>query len=276
MITVERPLDGRMPVLDLPPLSALGDDLLDTSAARRLWTLSRPLLWTVVFFLLAARGWWVPALAVFPALFLSQVVALNDVMHRSTGLSPKATELLVAALGALVLESGHAIRVTHLAHHEKGGGHDDPESYVDLLPARRLVLELPLYRVRIWSYGWRNATRRERVWAATEFLVAAVVAAWCVFGHAPTSVIVFAVACVLAGWAFPLASAVGPHTDWGRDDSSHAYRVRGRLVPRLMLNLPYHLEHHLYTEVPSHRLPQLAERLAPFLDRSGIKKVQVW
>jgi beta-carotene hydroxylase len=265
-----------MPVLDVPPLCALGDDLLATSRARRIWTLSRPLLWTGLFFVLANHGWWVPALALFPALFLSQVVALNDVMHRSIGLSRRATELGVGLLGALVLESGHAIRVTHLAHHAQGGGQDDPESYVDLLSTRRLLLELPIYRVRIWAFGWRNATRRERVWAAAEFLFAAIVATWCVSGGAPASASVFVVLSLLAAWAFPLGSAVGPHADWGRDDQSHAYRVRGRWVPWLMLNLPYHLEHHLYTEVPSHRLPVLATRLAPYLAQSGVKEVRVW
>jgi fatty acid desaturase len=267
---------GKMPTLDIPSLSVLGDDLLTTSATRRMWTLSRPILWTGAYFYFAHRGWWLFAVAVFPALFLSQVVALNDVMHRSIGLSPIASEIGVALLGALVLESGHAIRVTHLAHHDQGGGAGDPESYVDLLPPRRLILELPLYRVRIWSFGWRHATRRERTVAALEFLFAALVGALCVSGRLPMSVTAYALLSVLAAWAFPLGSALGPHADWGRDDTTHAYRVRGRWVPWLMLNLPFHLEHHLYTEVPSHRLPELSARLAPYLERSGVKEVRTW
>jgi fatty acid desaturase len=276
VIALESAPRGCMPELDVPPLSELGCDLLTASPLRVAWTLSRPLLWTGLFFFLAERSWWIPALAVFPALFLSEVVALNDVMHESIGLGRAATEVAVASLGALVLESGHAIRVTHLAHHANGGGQGDPESYVDLLPLGRLLLELPIYRVRIWTYGLRHGTGRERAWAFAEILLVATLVIWCVSGDAPTSVLVFAILSMLAAWAFPLVSAIGPHADWGRDDAIHAYRVRGRWIPRLMLNLPFHLEHHLYTAVPSHHLPELAERLAPFLQNSGVKEVKVW
>ena len=276
MMAIHHPRRGRMPVLSVPPVSELDGRLVRTSRPRRIWTLTRPILWIGVFAAFSQRGWWIAALAVFPALFLSQVVALNDVMHRSIGLGPGATELAVALLGCLVVESGHAIRITHLAHHDQGGGLDDPESYVDLLPLRRLVAEMPRYRFRIWGYGWRNSSRRERSWICVELGFAALVIAGCVSGIAPASVLVFVLLSILAGWAFPLVSAVGPHADWGRDDSSHAYRVRGRWLPRLMLNLPFHLEHHLYPEVPSHRLPELSKAIERFVDRAGIKQVRVW
>jgi fatty acid desaturase len=267
---------GCMPVLDVPPLSELDGRLVRTSRPRRIWTLMRPIVWVGIFGALSQRGWWILAVAVFPALFVSQVVALNDVMHRSIGLGPRATRLAVAFLGCLVIESGHAIRITHLAHHNQGGGPDDPESYVDLLPLRWLLAEMPRYRFRIWGYGWRNSSRRERRWICVELGFAATVIAASVSGTAPATVVVFLVLSILAGWAFPLVSAVGPHADWGRDDASHAYRVRGRWLPRLMLNLPFHLEHHLYPEVPSHRLPELAKAIEPFIDRAGIKQVRVW
>lgn len=41
--------------------------------------------------------------------------------------------------------------------------------------------------------------------------------------------------------------------------------LRGTLVPALFMELIYHLEHHLYPQVPSHRLATLAGRLDPFL-----------
>jgi hypothetical protein len=49
--------------------------------------------------------------------------------------------------------------------------------------------------------------------------------------------------------------------------------LRGRVVPAIFLELTYHLEHHLYPQVPSHNLPELARRLDPFLQRAG---VQAW
>jgi hypothetical protein len=79
---------GCMPVLDVPPLSELDGRLVRTSRPRRIWTLMRPIVWVGIFGALSQRGWWILAVAVFPALFVSQVVALNDVMHRSIGLGP--------------------------------------------------------------------------------------------------------------------------------------------------------------------------------------------
>jgi len=259
-----------------PPLDGLGGRLVRTSIARRSWTLGRPVLLTVGFFALAARGSWALAVALFPFLFLSQVVALNDVMHRSIGLRLFPTEVAVSLLGLLVLESGHLIRVTHLAHHEQGGGADDPESYVDLLSPQRLAREIPIYRFRIWRYGWRHGEAPDRALATLEIFIAALAAIWILTGRAPASFTVFAILSIVAGWAFPLVSAMGPHVDWGRDTSSHCYRVRGRLLPKVMLNLPMHLEHHLYPEVPSHRLAELSKALDSHFDASAIKEVRVW
>jgi len=51
--------------------------------------------------------------------------------------------------------------------------------------------------------------------------------------------------------------------------------LRGHLVPAVFLELTYHLEHHLYPQVPSHRLAELARRLDPFLARQGVRPRRV-
>jgi beta-carotene hydroxylase len=51
--------------------------------------------------------------------------------------------------------------------------------------------------------------------------------------------------------------------------------LRGRIIPAIFLELTYHLEHHLYPQVPSHRLPELARRLDPYLQRAGVTPVKV-
>src|SRR5689334_24385735 len=43
----------------------------------------------------------------------------------------------------------------------------------------------------------------------------------------------------------------------------------------VFLELTYHLEHHLYPQVPSHHLPELARRLDPYFARAGVKPVAV-
>ena len=43
----------------------------------------------------------------------------------------------------------------------------------------------------------------------------------------------------------------------------------------MFLELTYHLEHHLYPQVPSHHLPELARRLGPVLVAAGVQPVRV-
>jgi len=43
----------------------------------------------------------------------------------------------------------------------------------------------------------------------------------------------------------------------------------------LFLELTYHLEHHLYAEVPSHNLPELSRRLEPTLQQAGVSPRRV-
>lgn len=57
-----------------------------------------------------------------------------------------------------------------------------------------------------------------------------------------------------------------PHRS-GTLDPLHATRtLHGRVLPRLLLELAYHLEHHLYPGVPTHHYAELSRRLAPHLD----------
>jgi len=51
--------------------------------------------------------------------------------------------------------------------------------------------------------------------------------------------------------------------------------LRGRIIPAVFLELTYHLEHHLYPQVPSHNLPELARRLDPYLSAAGVRPVAV-
>ena len=51
--------------------------------------------------------------------------------------------------------------------------------------------------------------------------------------------------------------------------------LRGRIVPAVFLELTYHLEHHLYPQVPSHHLAELGRRLDPFLAANGVRPRRV-
>lgn len=61
------------------------------------------------------------------------------------------------------------------------------------------------------------------------------------------------------------------HRNYGDAPLSQTHTLRGSIVPALFLELTYHLEHHLYPEVPSHKLSELSRRLDPLLRQAGVR-----
>src|SRR6202035_1771695 len=84
-------------------------------------------------------------------------------------------------------------------------------------------------------------------------------------------VLVYAVLAIVGSWVYPLLTVYLPHHGYGEIPLTQTSSLRGHLLPALFLELTYHLEHHLYPAVPSHHLPELARRLAPFFERAGVK-----
>jgi phytoene dehydrogenase-like protein len=79
----------------------------------------------------------------------------------------------------------------------------------------------------------------------------------------------------LARWVYPLLTVYLPHHAYGDTPLTQTRTLRGRVLPALFLELTYHLEHHLYPQVPSHHLAELARRLDPYLTAAGVRPRQV-
>ena len=76
--------------------------------------------------------------------------------------------------------------------------------------------------------------------------------------------LVYAVMAIVGSWVYPLLTVYLPHHDYGDEPLTQTRTLRGRIIPAIFLELTYHLEHHLYPQVPSHHLPELARRLDPY------------
>ncbi|MFC5750565.1 fatty acid desaturase [Actinomadura rugatobispora] len=87
--------------------------------------------------------------------------------------------------------------------------------------------------------------------------------------------LVYATMMIAGSWVYPLLTVHLPHRHYGEDPLTQTHTLRGRVVPALFLELTYHLEHHLYPQVPSHHLARLARRLDPFLDAAGVRPRRV-
>ncbi len=89
------------------------------------------------------------------------------------------------------------------------------------------------------------------------------------------AILVYALLAILGSWSYPLLTVHLPHRNYGETPLTQTHTLRGRIIPALFLELTYHLEHHLYPQVPSHNLPKLSQRLAPFFRQVGVKPRRV-
>lgn len=259
--------------MTLPKLSELGSDLVVTTRPRRVLTLSLPYAGVALFAAAWLAGWWWLTPLIAFGIFVAVVTATHDAVHRSLGLGRRATEWALFLLGAVLLESGHAYRATHLQHHRTFPGEDDPEGYPADLSALGAILYGPVFLVRLWWWAFQRSRPGQRAWllaeAALPFLA---VAAGTVLSR---GVLVYAVMMIVGSWVYPLLTVHLPHRHYGDTPLTQTRTLRGRVVPALFLELTYHLEHHLYPQVPSHHLARLARRLDPVLAEAGVKPWKV-
>jgi beta-carotene hydroxylase len=259
-----------------PRLAELGSDLLLTTPGQRWWACLRPVLAVGLYALAAWLGWWwLTPLLVF-LVFVAVVTVTHDAVHGSLGLGPRATEWALFFFGALLLESGHSYRASHLQHHREFPGPDDPEGDPARLSFWRAVLDGPLFLPRLWVWAYRRAGSAERPWLLAEaawalFLIVAGVLLW----PWTPALLVYCVLAVVGSWSYPLLTVHLPHHGYGETPLTQTSTLRGRIIPALFLELTYHLEHHLYPGVPSHHLPELSRRLGPFFERAGVKARRV-
>ena len=261
-----------------PRLAELVPELLETTPHQRRTALARPFLGVAVFALVAWIGWWGLTPLVMFGIFVAVVTVTHDVVHRCLGLGRRQTEWALFLLGAVLLESGHAYRMTHLQHHRVFPSEDDPEGYPAELSFLGAVCYGPVFLVRLWWWAFRRARgeRRQRAWLLAEAAVPfTVLTAGAVLWPVAPGMLGYAVMAILGSWVYPLLTVYLPHHHYGDTPLTQTRTVRGRLLPAVFLELTYHLEHHLYPQLPSHRLPELARRLDPVLVEAGVRPRRV-
>lgn len=261
-----------------PSLASLGTDLVATSAFQRRLALLRPHVGVLAFALAAsARVWWLTPFLAF-LIFVAVVTVTHDVVHGSLGLGRRQTNWALFALGAILLESGHAYRVTHLRHHAIFPDSDDPEGDPARMSFWQAVLYGPLFLPRLWcwAYARQKKNTSERLWLIAEALLPLfVLSVGLIVWPWTAAVLIYAGLVIIGSWVYPLLTVHLPHRHYGDTPLRQTHTLRGRIIPALFLELTYHLEHHLYPQVPSHRLPELARRLDLFFEEAGVRPKRV-
>ena len=196
------------------------------------------------------------------------VLLMHDGMHDSLFRSRHWNHLASVLIGSTFLMSFSAYRVLHARHHMFLGDPRDPDDYNNYTGRRSLVWTLHFLRLAVGSLLYlvaipilaiKHGTREERrrIFVEYAFLAAAYSVA---LRFAPLLYLALA-------WFIPLLivgtlTAIRGFTQHGITDASDPYIASRTILPNpivgfFLLHENYHLEHHLFPEVPSYHLPRL-------------------
>jgi len=198
------------------------------------------------------------------AFFLLSHDGHHRLLFRNAGVNHAANVLLCIPL----LHSPSAYRVLHELHHRFLGGPGDPDDFHNYTSDARLRWALHWVRLTIGTLVYmplipviaiRRAEPADRRAIAIEYAVMIAIW-WPVFAFLPMPVLlqVWLIPGVLVGY-ISAVRAVAQHALTPGDDPLLASRsvASNALVSFFLLNENYHLEHHLFPEIPSYNLPRL-------------------
>ena len=260
----------------LPTIDEIGRDLLAVPLWRRALSLLFPFALVPLFFLFAARGWWIAALACPVILsFVTYGSVSHDLVHRTLRLPHWLNEIVLAAMELITFRSGHAYRFTHLHHHARFPHDDDIEAEAARMPLRRALLDGFGQQPRLWWHAFRHATH-DRGWILGEAIAVVMLLAGSMAAIPWTPLPATYAALMMAGtFIFPIVTVIIPHDASGTSELTQTRLFRGLVLSVIAVEHLYHLEHHLYPQVPHHNWPRLARRLDPHFERLGIRPVKL-
>lgn len=234
-------------------------DLLHLSIVERIYELLLSSPWFIATLLLLHTGWYAVAIMTSFFFFLTGLRQVHNACHYMMGIPRWACDLALFVLSVLMLSAMHAIQVTHMHHHRHCLDDHDIEAATAKISGWRALILGPMHPVKLHYWGFRLGNFNQRCWIVFEVVAIAV-----------ALVLVFFVLDNFALKCFAIVMAIGEcftgffavwtvHHDC---DKAHVARTqRGWLKNFVSYNMFYHLEHHLFPNVPTCHLPELARRL---------------
>ena len=205
---------------------------------------------------------------------------LHDGVHHSLLPDRRLNRWASVLLGASVLISASAYQAMHERHHIFLGDPRDPDDYHNYTGDRRMVWAMHYVRLLLGSFLYlalipvmvaKRGTRVERRRVVTEYaLLAALYAvAWFLVPH-PVLVHAWLLPILPAGIMFNIRS-LAAHGITDTSDPLLASRSIDAhpVVAFLFRNENYHLEHHLFPEIPSYNLKTVHRMVYPRMPRAA-------
>jgi fatty acid desaturase len=235
-------------------------DLVAMRPAEIVRELLLPLPWLAGSLAMAEFGFYPLALGLSFVFFLTGLRIVHGAFHYALGLPRLATDIVLLVFSQLMLGSMHAVKWNHLRHHRHCLGEDDIEAMGARRSAWGAIRLGPVFPLRLHRAALAGAAPRERRWIAAE-LVGNVAVLTLVAGMLPRPLLVYHLLAMAAGQCLTAFFAVWTvHHDCA-SPRPPARTIRKSLSAALTFNMFFHLEHHLFPQVPTAHLPLLARRL---------------
>lgn len=235
-------------------------DLVEISVFKRLYEATLPVPWLV--FSCGSYAFGAPVVGAIGSFFffLTGLRLSHNCQHYALGGGRRWQDLMLFVLSPAMLASMHAVQVTHLHHHRHCLDEDDIEASHIGKPVWRVLLEGPVFPLRLHASAWRIGGSVKRRWIAAELGVMATLIGSGLMPDAPVA-LRWHLAAMLAGQCLTAFFAVWT-VHHGCDHHSQIARTqRGWLRNVVSYSMFYHLEHHLFPAVPTCNLHRLAMRL---------------
>jgi fatty acid desaturase/membrane-associated phospholipid phosphatase len=246
-----------------------------------------------IFVTLAATGFclsiWARSLASIPMLAVGIVVtavALNtfpllmhEGMHGVLFPNRRSNWIVSVLLGSTFLMSFSSYRVLHIRHHRYLGDPRDPDDYHNYSRTQLMVWFLHFVRltfgpilyvflIPLLALKYGSSAQRKLICVEYTILISIYSALLRMFPVQELFLVWF-VPLVLMG----MFTAIRGFTQHGITEASDPYLASRTMLPNpviafFLLNENYHLEHHLFPEIPSYHLPRLHRLVWPKLPRA--------
>lgn len=240
-------------------------DLTNLSKTEITQELAITLPWLIASLTLAYFEHYWLALPCSFMVFLTGLRKVHDIFHGNLTLSKSSNNIVLFMMSQLMLGSMHAVKWNHLRHHRYCLQPDDIEGASAKEPAWKAILLGPIFPYKLHKKALKEANRSDRLWIKLELFtnIAILILVW---GFLNSDMLKFHYATMIVGQCLTAFFAVWTvHHDC---EDIHGRTLRVWWKSKIMYDMLYHYEHHMFPKVPTKHLHTLVKRL----DNSEVKQ----